>query len=79
MSAEPATKPVSERDANQMEGPIMSMLSRLTNYAADYQARRRRMRTYLQIAELPPEIRKDIGWTMNEGQEPTPRTWHHGA
>ena len=41
----------------------MSILSRLSRYAEDYRARRQRMRTYMEIANLPAEIRKDIGWT----------------
>ena len=41
----------------------MSFLSALTRYAADYRARRRRMNTYLEIASLPLEIQKDIGWS----------------
>lgn len=40
----------------------MSILSSLSRYAADYRERRRRMRTYMEIANLPVEIQKDIGW-----------------
>lgn len=41
----------------------MSILSALSRYAGEYRARRRRLRTYMHIAGLPAEIRKDIGWT----------------
>jgi len=40
----------------------MSILSAFTRYASDYRQRRRRMRTYMEIASLPAEIQKDIGW-----------------
>lgn len=40
----------------------MSVLSTITRYAADYRARRRRMRTYMHLTSLPLEIQKDIGW-----------------
>lgn len=41
----------------------MSILSLLSRYTRDFRARRRRMRTYMQIADLPAQIRKDIGWS----------------
>lgn len=44
----------------------MSILSALSRYAGDYRERRRRLRTYMHIAGLPPEIRKDIGWTERD-------------
>lgn len=40
----------------------MSVFGRIAHYAADYRARRRRMRNYLQLTALPEEIQKDIGW-----------------
>ncbi len=40
----------------------MSILNTITRYAADYRARRRRLRTYLTVSSLPLEIQKDIGW-----------------
>lgn len=40
----------------------MSLFATLHRYAVDYRQRRRRMRTYLEIASLAPEIQKDIGW-----------------
>ena len=40
----------------------MSILSTLTRLASDYRARRRRLGTYLEIAALPHELQKDIGW-----------------
>lgn len=40
----------------------MSLFTTLHRLAADYRERRRRMRTYLEIADLAPEIQKDIGW-----------------
>lgn len=40
----------------------MSILSTLSRYVADHRARRRRFRTYMEISNLPNEIRKDIGW-----------------
>jgi hypothetical protein len=40
----------------------MSVFGRIAHYAADYRARRRRMRTYLQLISLPEDIQKDIGW-----------------
>lgn len=53
----------------------MSFLDSLRRYAEDYRARRRRMRSYLEIASLPREIQKDIGW------QPDDQSWraarHH--
>ena len=40
----------------------MTLLDTLTRYATDYQARRRRFRSYQEITSLPREIQKDIGW-----------------
>ena len=40
----------------------MSIVNSISRYAADYRARRRRLRTYLEISSLPREIQKDIGW-----------------
>ena len=44
----------------------MSILTRLSRYAADYRARRLRARTYLAISALPLEIQKDIGWSLDD-------------
>ncbi|MEO3385590.1 hypothetical protein [Mesorhizobium sp. CAU 1741] len=43
----------------------MSILHSIVRYTVDYRTRRRRMNTYLEIASLPLEIQKDIGWTGN--------------
>lgn len=40
----------------------MSIFSAIGRQAAEYRARRRQLRTYLQISALPREIQKDIGW-----------------
>lgn len=40
----------------------MSLFTTLHRLAADYRERRRRLRSYLEIASLSPEIQKDIGW-----------------
>jgi hypothetical protein len=40
----------------------MFSMATLRHRAAAYQARRRQLRTYMQISELPSSIRKDIGW-----------------
>lgn len=40
----------------------MSFLNTISRCASDYQARRRRLRTYQEITSLPREIQKDIGW-----------------
>ena len=47
----------------------MSILNTFRSYVADQRARRRRLRTYLEIASLPREIQKDIGWL------PDHQTW----
>lgn len=56
----------------------MSIFSRLSNYVAARQARRQRIRTYMQIAQLPQEIRKDIGWPLADDREPAPGPRQHG-
>ena len=40
----------------------MSFLSMISRLAAERRTRRRRLRTYMQISNLPWEIQKDIGW-----------------
>ena len=40
----------------------MSIFNTITRFAFDYRARRRRLATYKEISNLPPAIRKDIGW-----------------
>lgn len=40
----------------------MTILSTLFGFTAGYRERRRRLRTYMTVASLPAEIRKDIGW-----------------
>ena len=56
----------------------MSFLDAIARYAADYRARRRRMRTYLAISSLPLEIQKDIGWSDDfEENEPPARRRRH--
>ena len=40
----------------------MSIFNTITRLAFDYRARRRRLATYMEISNLPPGIRKDIGW-----------------
>lgn len=45
----------------------MSILHTLGRLAAQYRARRRRNATGAQLAALPPEIRKDIGWPVADG------------
>lgn len=51
----------------------MSILSTLTRLASDYRARRRRLGTYLEIAALPHELQKDIGWPDAMADEDGPR------
>lgn len=48
----------------------MSILATLSRFAADHRARRRQLRTYMEISKLPNEIRKDIGWpdTFTDGR-----------
>lgn len=53
----------------------MPILSTLSRYAADYLERRQRMRTYLEIASLPAEIQKDIGWSRTT--QPHERVLRH--
>lgn len=56
----------------------MSLFTTLHRYAADYRERRRRMRTYLEIADLSPEIQKDIGWRQApRPHEPLPGRLRH--
>lgn len=40
----------------------MSILTAFSHYVAGYRALRARRNTERMISELPPEIRKDIGW-----------------
>lgn len=40
----------------------MSILSAFSHYVAGYQEVRRRRHTERLISELPPEVRRDIGW-----------------
>ena len=40
----------------------MSFLTTLRDYARSRSAGRRRLAAYLYVAELPTNIRKDIGW-----------------
>ena len=47
----------------------MSIFNTITRFAFDYRARRRRIATYMEISNLPPAIRKDIGWP-EPGAEP---------
>jgi hypothetical protein len=55
----------------------MSLFATLHRFAADYRERRRRLRTYLEIASLAPEIQKDIGWRQHpQSYEPLRR--HRG-
>ena len=51
----------------------MSILNRLSRYATDYRARRRRVRTYIEITSLPREIQKDIGWPDAYAENEGPR------
>ena len=45
----------------------MSFLNTLRDYARNRSAGRRRLAAYLYVAELPTNIRKDIGWPDGEG------------
>jgi len=47
----------------------MSIFNTLAEYARTQRARRRRIRTYIQISELPSAMRKDIGWPDGDGFE----------
>ena len=53
----------------------MSILHTLGRLASQYRAHRLRLSTYAEIANLPPEIRKDIGWPVADGEGPR-RTVH---
>lgn len=56
----------------------MSLFRTLHRFAADYRERRRRLRTYLEITSLAPEIQKDIGWRQHpQPYEPPSRRRAH--
>lgn len=42
----------------------MSILHKLSDLASRYRSYRRRNASGAQLAALPPEIRKDIGWPV---------------
>lgn len=48
----------------------MSFLNRLGRLASAFRSRRLRARTRQQLARLPREIQKDIGWPASLDQEP---------
>jgi len=45
----------------------MSLFTALTRFAARQNARRRRIRTFLQISDLPVSLQKDIGFPDADG------------
>jgi hypothetical protein len=45
----------------------MSFLNTLRDYAQSRSARLSRLHAYLRVAELPSDIRKDIGWPDGDG------------
>ena len=53
----------------------MSIINTLNRYAADYRARRR-LRTYIEITNLPRDIQKDIGWPDALDNAPSARQGH---
>lgn len=48
----------------------MSILHTLGRLASQYRIHRLRLSTYAEIAALPPEIRKDIGWPVVDRERP---------
>lgn len=45
----------------------MSFLNAIRDYARTRRANRSRLNNYLRVAELPSDIRKDIGWPDGDG------------
>ena len=45
----------------------MSFLNAIRDYARTRRASRNRLNAYLRVAELPSDIRKDIGWPDADG------------
>lgn len=44
----------------------MSVLSAISHFARDFRAARARYLTERQISSLPYEVRKDIGWPVDD-------------